>query len=372
MSAEKDRTCPFGHSTRGTSPSCAQCDPSPPQLHPRRPGSSLYLAVRPSPPPDGPQLRPHEPSGTRWVLVPLPKYPVDGDVLPSDETRTRKLPVRLSGVLALVAASVLALLVLPSMGQDPGVAAIANHVPDTNGVDTRTEAPEGQHERTWIDVGPRKGLGRDSIRADLLGRWKFNEQAGAVRARDTGRYGFDAVVGSLVEVGISHQGGRGYRFPDTYPGSPPARPERLVQVPDQDRLDPGVRDYVVTVRYRTTYAYGNIVQKGQATSQGGNWKLQQPGGVAQCLFRGSQGDSTVSSGRPLNDGRWHTVQCKRVNGRTTMTVDGVVTDVNRKDPGRINNVMPLSIGGKGTCDEVTVYCDYYVGSIDFVRIEGGG
>ena len=66
-------------------------------------------------------------------------------------------------------------------------------------------------------------------------------------------------------------------------------------VPDSSALDPGTRDYAVTVRLRTTYQFGNILQKGQSAASGGNFKLQIPNGIVECLFRGSNGSHPVQS-----------------------------------------------------------------------------
>ena len=68
------------------------------------------------------------------------------------------------------------------------------------------------------------------------------------------------------------------------PTAPPPKPERLVQVNDS-RLNPGNRDYAVTVRFRTTRSYGNMIQKGQSQTPGGYFKWEIPSGILMCLFR---------------------------------------------------------------------------------------
>jgi hypothetical protein len=104
-------------------------------------------------------------------------------------------------------------------------------------------------------------------------------------------------------------GGTGYRFTFIRPNQPPANPQRLVQVPHNARLNPGTGDFAVEVRLRTTHSFGNVIQKGQSGSAGGYFKLQQPNGKISCLFRGSAGSSTASSGTTrVNDGQWHTVR----------------------------------------------------------------
>jgi hypothetical protein len=132
----------------------------------------------------------------------------------------------------------------------------------------------------------------------------------------------------------------------------------------------------VTVRFRTTTSAGNIIQKGQALTPGGYFKWEIPAGRIFCLFtsRDSQGnlinERGVRAPQALNNGAWHTVRCERSQDRVTMTIDGSTVVRSAAGPmGPIANTMPLSIGGKYQCDEVSVDCDYFVGDIDWVRIE---
>jgi hypothetical protein len=140
-------------------------------------------------------------------------------------------------------------------------------------------------------------------------------------------------------------------------------------VPHNATLNPGSGDYTVTIRMRTTQRFGNIVQKGQSGHAGGYFKFENPNGIVTCLYRGSAGSNLVSSLRRLNDGKWHTISCERTQYWVTMTVDGVVTQRLKGVTGTISNTWPLSIAGKVSCDQVKVTCDYFVGDIDYVRIE---
>ena len=54
-----------------------------------------------------------------------------------------------------------------------------------------------------------------------------------------------------------------------------------------------------------------------------------------------------------------------------MYVDGVRRSRTSGPTGTINNTWDLTIGGKGTCDQIKTTCDYFVGDIDYVRIEKG-
>jgi hypothetical protein len=99
------------------------------------------------------------------------------------------------------------------------------------------------------------------------------------------------------------------------PNQPPADRQRLVTVID-DRLNPRRHAFAVTVRFRTTRSFGNVIQKGQAGSPGGYFKWEIPKGRLTCLFRGvvdgtKVGRAVNSGARRLNDGAWHAVTCKR-------------------------------------------------------------
>ncbi len=198
--------------------------------------------------------------------------------------------------------------------------------------------------------------------------WEMNERSGARTMMDSGGRGLHGRIGSEVGTDTYVGGSTGYRFDRVEPDSPPPRPGHLVTVRDTDALDPGTRDYAVTVRLRTTHKFGNIIQKGQATTSGGNFKLQIPSGILECLFRGSASLILVSSPRRLNDGRWHTVRCARTDDAVTLAVDGVTVARRPGWTGRIANSWPVSIGGKTSCDQIDVGCDYYAGDLDYVQI----
>jgi hypothetical protein len=205
----------------------------------------------------------------------------------------------------------------------------------------------------------------------LLASWQMNEGAGATTMVDASGNGLHGTIGSAVQTGVAFDSSNlGYRWSKTNPNEAPAKPERLVTV-NNSKLNPGTRDFAVTIRYRTTHSYGNIVQKGQAGSAGGYWKLQAPQGVLSCLFRGASGSRSVNAGVALNDGAWHTVRCERTATGVTMTIDGTRIRRATGATGNISNTAPLSIGGKYKCDQVKITCDYFSGDIDYLRVEVG-
>jgi hypothetical protein len=201
--------------------------------------------------------------------------------------------------------------------------------------------------------------------------WEMNEPRGARVMIDSSRRGLNGNIGTEVVTGVSVGGATAYSFARLEPNTPPAHPQHLVTVPDSPGLDPGTRDFAVTIRMRTTARFGNIIQKGQSGAAGGYFKFQNPNGVVECLYRGTTGSIGLSSGRALNDGQWHTIRCERTATRVTMTVDGVIVARRNGVTGSISNTWPLSIAGKVSCDQVRVTCDYFPGFIDRIQIDAG-
>jgi hypothetical protein len=146
----------------------------------------------------------------------------------------------------------------------------------------------------------------------------------------------------------------------------------VIQVPDNINLEPGDQDFTVEIRYRTREKFGNIIQKGQAQSKGGQWKIQNPKGIPSCLFKGSNGRVATGAKTPLNDDQWHTLTCVLTSSSVTMYVDGVQRNKKNGSTGTIDNKIPMTIGGKLDCDQIQVTCDYFSGQIDYVMITMGG
>lgn len=202
-----------------------------------------------------------------------------------------------------------------------------------------------------------------------LAVWEMNEGPDSKVMVDSSTNGIHGTPGADVVTGSFDSSGIYYRFPHfVRPADVPVNPERLVQV-DDGRLNPGTRDYAVTVTFRTTRSFGNIIQKGQSGAVGGYFKMQMPKGVVGCLFRGAAGSKSVNSGVALNDGQWHTVRCERQPDRVIMTIDGSKVRQGWGLTGNISNNVPLTIGGKLKCDQVTVTCDYFDGDINRVVIQ---
>lgn len=205
-----------------------------------------------------------------------------------------------------------------------------------------------------------------------VAHWAMNEPAGSRVMYDSSGNGLHGTVGGEVVTARRSGDVLGYGFSHLEPDTPPAHPQHLVVVPDYPVLDPGDRDYAISLRLRTLYQFGNVVQKGQATVAGGSFKIQLPGGKVQCWFRGSAGQVLVTAPRPVNDGQWHTITCTRYRTGVNLAVDGVAVATRPGPTGTIANSWPLSIGGKTSCDQVEVGCDYFAGDLDWVQIDAAG
>ncbi len=198
---------------------------------------------------------------------------------------------------------------------------------------------------------------------------QLDEAAGSTVARDSSGLSHNGAVGSHVKMNGSYAA-LDRHAPDEGISYGLAH---LIKVNDaaDGSLDPGSGTFTVELRYRSTVSFGNVIQKGQATSTGGQVKLQQPKGIVGCLFKSPTGQVAVNSKTPLNDGQWHVVRCVRTATDLSMYVDGALRSHASKPSGTINNTKPWTIGGKSSCNGSTVTCDYFAGDIDYVKLTKG-
>ncbi len=204
--------------------------------------------------------------------------------------------------------------------------------------------------------------------ADLpvAARWELNEGSRASTMHDAGPHGLDGEIGSAVATG-----GGDYFWSNVSPTLPPAKPERLVLVDSDWRLQPGTSRFEVEFRYKSNRPFGNILQKGQNGAIGGYWKFEQPFGRVTCLFKDETGkQQAVKARTATNDNRWHTIRCTLDDDAIRIYVDGDLDQIKPLDSpmGLVGNERPLSIGGKSNCDQIVITCDYFVGSIDWIEI----
>jgi hypothetical protein len=237
--------------------------------------------------------------------------------------------------------------------------------------------------RMGVAVGVVAGLAwfaPAAAQAQVTADWQMNERPGSTRMIDSSGHRIHANIGSDVVLHRSTPTGWGYRFQGD---GRIVDNERLVTVPDDDRLDPRNRPYVVTIRLKTGANGPNVIQKGQANHRGGYWKLTVEKGWPRCHFEDRTGarlaTGFVNDPRPrtkVADGQWHTLRCARTATGVRLTVDlgkaTAITRFRRGTIGSINNTWPLSLGGKVACNGRTVGCDYLNGAVDWVRIGSSG
>lgn len=199
--------------------------------------------------------------------------------------------------------------------------------------------------------------------------WQMNEPAATTIMNDSGPNHLNALVDpSGITSGAGFDGATGYNWVHRAPEAAPPSPERIISVPDNSNLEPGNGPFTIEIRYRTKENFGNITQKGQAQSAGGQWKIQAPGGIPSCLFSGSGGQVATGAKTPLNDEKWHDLTCVLTSTGVTMYVDGEFRNRKNGSTGTIDNGIPMTIGGKINCDQIDITCDYFSGQIDFIKV----
>jgi hypothetical protein len=161
--------------------------------------------------------------------------------------------------------------------------------------------------------------------------------------------------------------GFGYQW-GAAPGTP--NDARVVTVADADALDPGDREFAVEVQLKTRAADGVLVQKGDADTAGGSWRVQVQGGQVSCLFRGATVQGAVKSESLVNNGSWHTVRCELTATGTTVYVDDVREKHQNKAVANVGSDAQVTVGGKVGCGSIQA-CDYYVGQIDSIEVFSG-
>jgi Concanavalin A-like lectin/glucanases superfamily len=199
-----------------------------------------------------------------------------------------------------------------------------------------------------------------------LALYNLDEPPGATVLVDDSGNGYDGTVGtSITRDGAEHI------FPWHDGAAGGSVDLQHLDLVANKALNPGTRDYAVTIRLKFTLAIGNVMNLGQSGGAGGmvKFQLDDKGGRIACQFVGSLGSATVSSSTVINDGAWHVVTCTRTSTQVQMTLDGAIVSTSKHATGNIAPNLPLSIGGKSQCAPPTVDCDYYTGQIDYVEIQ---
>lgn len=214
----------------------------------------------------------------------------------------------------------------------------------------------------------------------MVADWEMNDAAGTTVMADSSGNGHNGAILSnaapMLLTGVSLGGtDTGFRWSNVKPNLPPATPQRVVQINDP-ALNPGTRDWKISFRYRTSHPFGNIMQKGQSTSKGGQIKFQLPKGQISCMFKGVTGARrSIKTVGAYDDNIFHVVTCERLTSGVTLNVfdsSGQTLLETRHingSTGNLSNDIPMTIGGKINCDQVAITCDYFAGDIDWVKVE---
>ena len=126
----------------------------------------------------------------------------------------------------------------------------------------------------------------------------------------------------------------------------------LVSVKDARRLDPGRKPFWFGAAIKVADAEAragrdpNIMQKGLINQPGGRWKLELIGSRPQCTVTGSAGQVVVRAARHIDNGTWHTLQCRRQNGAVSLWIDGAQAVQKVGRTGRVVNAARVRIGAK--------------------------
>jgi hypothetical protein len=227
------------------------------------------------------------------------------------------------------------------------------------------------------------GLGSANASApSTVADWEMNDAAGTTVMVDSSGNNNDGAIQSnaapMLLTGVNLGGtpsATGFRWSNVKPNQPPATPQRVVQVPSS-QLNPGTRDWRISFRYRTAHPFGNIVQKGQSATKGGQIKFQLPKGQISCMFKGATGARrSIKTVGAYDDNVFHVVVCTRLSTGVTLEVfDSTGTTLQETrhingSSGSISNAIPMTVGGKINCDQMDITCDYFAGDIDWLKVE---
>jgi hypothetical protein len=185
----------------------------------------------------------------------------------------------------------------------------------------------------------------------VVALWHMDETSGNVMVDSVG--GHDGTLNG-VQLGLPGFGGSAYGFTRSFVSVPPAR-----------ELNPGRKKITLTIHLNTTSAPlkpdWDLLRKGVFGDGLGDYKVEfQPSGQASCGFVGTLRGAEITSGPPLDDGRWHSVQCVKTTTTIRLIVDGR-RFTKQARVGSMSNGAALTIGARpgseffrGALDEASV------------------
>ena len=138
-------------------------------------------------------------------------------------------------------------------------------------------------------------FGTASARGATIADWEMNEGSSATTMHDSSSSNLSGTIGSAVVTGVVTNGATGYRWPSENRWNT-AHPERLIKV-TSSKLNPGTANFTVIMRFYTgSFGDQNIIQKGQAKTGGGMWKIPLFDGKVGCNFLGGSADRPSGRG----------------------------------------------------------------------------
>ena len=111
-----------------------------------------------------------------------------------------------------------------------------------------------------------------------LALWDMNEPASSSVLVDSGPNQINGAIGSGVSLNGSY-----HDFPYVPGGDGGQLAPQHLDLVSSPLLNPGTRDYAITMRLKFTLALGNPLQKGQTGTVGGFFKVQLDGGSGRIL-----------------------------------------------------------------------------------------
>ena len=200
---------------------------------------------------------------------------------------------------------------------------------------------------------------------------QLNEKAGATVARDTSGLNHNGTIGSHITMNGAyadwdrHSPGEGIAY----------GLKHLITIPDaaDGSLDPGSGNFSVTLRFRTKDSFGNVLQKGQATTAGGQVKFQIPGGKLSCMFKTASGTATAASGTKLLERQPMARGPLRSHpdlGDDVLSMASAPAGATTR-PARSTTPSPGPSAASPSATARRVSCDYFAGEIDYVTMTKG-
>lgn len=143
--------------------------------------------------------------------------------------------------------------------------------------------------------------------------------------------------------------------------------QSYVTVPHSADLTPGSADFSFSAKVNFTVNPSpevvdyDLLRKGLSTTTGGDYKMEiLQSGKAFCQWKGSAGNTSITSTNPVPLGGWHTIMCTKTASTVKIKVDSVLK-TKTFTVGSITNTAALFIGAKPNADE-------YLGDMDEVII----